>query len=67
MSNVVVEYSYEDSVFVMDMDGGAYIRTEISGSVYYILLAGGDVFDEGELNSFLIKPLPIGSVIKITV
>jgi hypothetical protein len=67
MSNVEVEYSCGDSVFVMDRDGDTYIRTEISGNVYYILLGGGNVFYEEELNNFLLKPIPIGSVIKITV
>jgi hypothetical protein len=68
MSNVEVEYSCEDSVFVMDSDGDVYIKTEVSGNVVYILLGdGGSVWSEKEVSNFQIKPLPIGSVIKITV
>jgi hypothetical protein len=67
MSKVAVEFSCDDSPFVMYGDGDVYITAEISGNIYYILLDGGNVFCEGELNSFLIKPIPIGSVIKITV
>jgi hypothetical protein len=67
MSKVEVEYSRDNSVFVMDGDGDVYIRIGVSGDVYYVLLDDGSVFYEEELNSFLIKPIPVGSVIKITV
>jgi hypothetical protein len=66
MSKVVVEHSCDDSVFVTDMNGDVYIRIEVSDNVYYVLLDDGSVFCDEEV-TFQIRPLPIGSVIKITV
>lgn len=67
MSKVEIEYDAEIRTFVVDSDGDVYIRARVSGDVYYILLDGGGVFCEEKINSFKIRPVAIGSVIKITV